>query len=65
MKVRSILTNSEIGEESNKIDMEVGDRIIVIDGQPDHFWWKGQNIRTFQVGRFPRYVVVLLRSYQF
>jgi len=41
--------------------LEVGDKIIVIDGQPDHFWWKGQNLRTFQIGKFARYNIVYIK----
>lgn len=31
----------------------VDDRILVIDGQPEKYWWKGQNQRTFEIGWFP------------
>lgn len=54
VKATSSSVSSELGDEPGKLDIEVGDRIIVIDGQPDHFWWKGQNLRTFQVGKFAR-----------
>lgn len=29
------------------------DRIFVIDGQPEKYWWKGQNQRSFDIGWFP------------
>jgi activated CDC42 kinase 1 len=31
----------------------VDDRILVIDGQPEKYWWKGQNQRSFEIGWFP------------
>lgn len=31
----------------------IDDRIFVIDGQPEKYWWKGQNQRTFDIGWFP------------
>uniref|UniRef100_A0A6G1SET1 Activated CDC42 kinase 1 n=1 Tax=Aceria tosichella TaxID=561515 RepID=A0A6G1SET1_9ACAR len=31
----------------------VDDRILVIDGQPEKYWWKGQNQRNFEIGWFP------------
>ncbi len=37
--------------------MSVGDTIIVIDGQSEHFYWKGQSQRTFEIGYFPRKIV--------
>jgi len=48
------LGSAECSDDSANLDLEVGDKIIVIDGQPDHFWWKGQNLRTFQIGKFAR-----------
>jgi len=48
------LGSTEFSDDSVNLDLEVGDKIIVIDGQPDHFWWKGQNLRTFQIGKFAR-----------
>ena len=40
--------------EESKLAIEPGDTIIVIDGKPEHFWWRGQNQRTFDIGDFPR-----------
>ena len=40
--------------EDNKLHMDLGDTIIVIDGKPEHHWWRGQNQRTFDIGDFPR-----------
>lgn len=50
----STLGPTEFTDESGRMNVEVGDKIIVIDGQPDHFWWKGQNLRTFKIGNFAR-----------
>ena len=44
--------------EENKLAIEPGDTIIVIDGKPEHFWWRGQNQRTFDIGDFPRKAVL-------
>ena len=35
--------------EYGKLCMEPGDMITVIDGKPDHYYWKGQNKRTCDV----------------
>lgn len=35
------------------LNCSVDDRILVIDGQPEKYWWKGQNQRTFEIGWFP------------
>ncbi|XP_018496050.1 uncharacterized protein LOC100907002 [Galendromus occidentalis] len=35
-------------------DVVEGDIIAVIEGRNDYYWWKGQNLRTFEVGLFPR-----------
>ncbi|XP_063232759.1 activated Cdc42 kinase Ack [Bacillus rossius redtenbacheri] len=48
-------------EEPNKMIIEEGDNIIVIDGRAELYWWKGQNQRTFQVGQFPRCLVNPMR----
>ena len=40
--------------EDNKLSLELGDTVIVIDGNPENNWWRGQNQRTFDIGDFPR-----------
>ncbi|XP_022651046.1 uncharacterized protein LOC111246169 isoform X1 [Varroa destructor] len=35
-------------------NVQEGDLIAVIEGRNDYYWWKGQNLRTFEVGLFPR-----------
>lgn len=42
-------------EEVGKMTVEPRDSIIIIEGQADCYWWKGQNQRTFDIGQFPRY----------
>lgn len=55
---KNILTIND-GDEDNKssyrrvLNCNVDDRILVIDGQPEKYWWKGQNQRTFEIGWFP------------
>ncbi|XP_074113654.1 activated Cdc42 kinase [Cotesia typhae] len=51
-------------EESNKMSIEQGDQIVIIDGRPENYWWKGQNQRTFQVAAFPRCLVDPMRRKQ-
>ncbi|KAK6965630.1 activated CDC42 kinase 1 [Biomphalaria glabrata] len=48
--------------EENRLKLEEGDLITVIDGKPDCFWWKGQNRRTAEVGTFPRTMVEVQRK---
>ncbi|XP_071109997.1 activated CDC42 kinase 1-like isoform X1 [Haliotis cracherodii] len=41
-------------QEKDKLEIEEGDLITIIDGNPENYWWKGQNKRTADVGDFPR-----------
>lgn len=41
-------------EQPDKMAIEQGDQIVIIDGRPENYYWKGQNQRTFQVAQFPR-----------
>lgn len=46
--------NQESPDDCRKVlTCMVDDRILVIDGQPEKYWWKGQNQRTFEIGWFP------------
>lgn len=50
--------NKDSSKESRNIyrkvlNCNIDDRILVIDGQPEKYWWKGQNQRTFEIGWFP------------
>lgn len=39
-----------------------GDEIEIIEGNPENYWWKGQNQRTFEIGYFPRSAAKDMRS---
>lgn len=48
------VSSKKLQEDKREIlNCEIDDRIQVIDGQPENYWWKGQNQRTFNVGWFP------------
>lgn len=47
--------------EPDKLSIEPGDHVAIIDGRPDLYWWMGQNLRTFDIGQFPRCVVDPMR----
>ena len=49
-------------DEYGKLAVEEGDLITVIEGKTDHYWWKGQNKRTCDVGTFPRTLVDIQRK---
>ncbi|VDP92441.1 unnamed protein product, partial [Echinostoma caproni] len=44
-------------DEADRLGLEAGDVIVVSDGRPQNFWWRGQNRRTGEVGSFPRGIV--------
>lgn len=46
------------GVKRKLMTIEPGDRIQIIDGKSECFYWKGQNQRTFEIGEFPRCVVI-------
>lgn len=43
-------------DEPGKLAVELGDTIAIVERRPENYWWKGQNLRTFDVGHFPRVV---------
>ncbi|KAJ9589589.1 hypothetical protein L9F63_017174 [Diploptera punctata] len=49
-------------DEADKMHIDLGDSIVVIDGRAELYWWKGQNLRTFQIGQFPRCSVDPMRK---
>nr|CAD7400794.1 unnamed protein product [Timema cristinae] len=49
-------------EEADKMTIEQGDNIIIIDGRAELYWWVGQNQRTFHIGQFPRCLVDPMRK---
>lgn len=42
-----------VDPKKNLLNCLKDDRIFVIDGQPEKYWWKGQNQRSFEIGWFP------------
>ncbi|XP_075237190.1 activated Cdc42 kinase isoform X2 [Lycorma delicatula] len=40
--------------EPDRLNIQTGDNIVIIDGHPEFYWWRGQNTRTFEIGLFPR-----------
>ncbi|XP_043466888.1 serine/threonine-protein kinase par-1 [Leptopilina heterotoma] len=62
--VPSIMKALNRFEEPDKMSIETGDHIVIIDGRPENYWWKGQNQRTFTVGFFPRCLVDPMRRKQ-
>lgn len=49
-------------DEADRMDLVAGDRVIVLDGRPENFWWRGQNRRTSEIASFPREIVRLTRG---
>lgn len=50
--------------EAGKLILDPGDKITVIEGKPENYYWKGQHQTTFQIGLFPRCIVSPLRKRQ-
>ncbi|XP_046389699.1 activated Cdc42 kinase Ack isoform X2 [Ischnura elegans] len=48
-------------QQAEKMTLEPGDSIVVIDGRSELYWWKGQNQRTFEIDEFPRSMVSPMR----
>ncbi|CAD0196893.1 unnamed protein product [Chrysodeixis includens] len=46
----------------NKMGIDAGDAIILVDRRPELHWWKGQNQRTLEVGLFPSTLVTTSKS---
>ena len=42
--------------------IQAGDKIQVIEGEAEHYFWSGQNQRTFEIGHFPRCILKPLSS---
>ncbi|XP_049823460.1 activated Cdc42 kinase Ack isoform X2 [Aethina tumida] len=51
-------------DEPDKLKVQEGDEIAIIEGSADLYWWKGQNLKTFDIGRFPRCLVDPMRPKQ-
>lgn len=46
-------SQNNLNNQRKVMNCQVDDRILVIDGQPEKYWWKGQNQTTFDIGWFP------------
>ncbi|OQV18500.1 Activated CDC42 kinase 1 [Hypsibius exemplaris] len=55
-----VLKATKSFEEADRLQLNEGDAIFVIDGQPENHWWIGQNKRTFHIGTFPRVITKVL-----
>ncbi|TRY70427.1 hypothetical protein TCAL_09298 [Tigriopus californicus] len=53
----SVMKATHDFEEDGRLQVAVGDTIVIIEGRPDHALWRGQNQRTFDIGNFPRAIV--------
>lgn len=51
------VTATQTFDEADRLGLEYGDLVVVLDSQPDQFWWRGQNRRTGDLGSFPRSIV--------
>ncbi|XP_066249305.1 activated Cdc42 kinase Ack isoform X2 [Euwallacea similis] len=51
-------------DEPDKLQIQEGDQIAIIDGSAELYWWKGQNLGTFEIGIFARCIVDPLRPKQ-
>lgn len=45
--------------EIDKLKINEGDEIAIIDGSAELYWWKGQNLKSYEIGVFPRYAIYL------
>ncbi|KAM7343941.1 activated Cdc42 kinase [Cochliomyia hominivorax] len=48
---------AKVFNEANRLEIEAGDTIAIIDGRPELKLIKGQNQRTFDIGIFPRHIL--------
>lgn len=51
-------------DDPDKLQVNEGDEIAIIDGSAELYWWRGQNQRTFDIGLFPRCIVDPMRPKQ-
>ncbi|XP_074028397.1 activated Cdc42 kinase isoform X2 [Leptinotarsa decemlineata] len=51
-------------DDPDKLKMNEGDEVAIIDGSPELYWWKGQHQKTFEIGLLPRCLVDPLRPKQ-
>uniref|UniRef100_A0A8D8YH53 Activated CDC42 kinase 1 n=1 Tax=Cacopsylla melanoneura TaxID=428564 RepID=A0A8D8YH53_9HEMI len=53
--------NSHDMDEEGKLYITEGDQVVVIEGDPENHWWRGQNLSTMNIGYFPRNIVNPMR----
>lgn len=49
MKVSQDFTNV-----SEDFVIKKGDTVAIIEGNPEEYLWRGQNLKTYAIGNFPR-----------
>ncbi len=52
--IQVMKASQECKETDQEMSIEKGDDIAVIEGNPEEFLWRGQNLRTFTIGKFAR-----------
>lgn len=52
----SVMSALNDQHEEDKLKVNEGDEIAIVDGKADLYWWKGQNQRTFEIGIY-RHIV--------
>lgn len=50
----SSVSSSNLFSSKKPLIIKPGDKVEVIEGNPECFLWKGQNQRSFEIGYFPR-----------
>ena len=53
IKIIEMKSKDDFSREG-KLEIKRGDKIVIVDGNAQNYWWSGQNQRTLEVGRFPR-----------
>ncbi|XP_065200150.1 activated Cdc42 kinase Ack [Planococcus citri] len=56
--------SQDFKEIDKPMDIEKGDTIVVIEGAPESYYWRGQNLRSFLIGLFPRCILDPMRPKQ-
>lgn len=46
--------SQEFKEDDKEMFVEKGDSIAIIEANLEEYWWRGQNLRSFIIGRFPK-----------
>lgn len=48
-------------DDPEKLVINEGEDLAIIDGRADLYWWKAQNLKTYDIGLFPRCIVDPMR----